>query len=243
MPVIELKNITRTYALGKNNSVHALRGIDLNINRGEFVSIMGPSGSGKSTLMNILGCLDKPDSGSYLLDEIETSKLSSKQAAVIRNRKIGFVFQSFNLLPRTSALENVERPLLYARPLSEEKKITQLKSKERREKAKELLSLVALESRIDHLPNELSGGQQQRVAIARAMVNNPAFILADEPTGNLDSEMSLEILALFQKLNEAGKTIIMVTHEGEYAAYSKRIVTLKDGAVVEDKKISQKTAE
>lgn len=241
MAVISLKNISRTYSLdGGENAVHALRGVDLSVEQGDFIAIMGASGSGKSTLMNILGCLDSADSGSYSLDGTEISSLTEKQKSVIRNRRIGFVFQSFNLLPRTSAVENVERPLLYLRPLAGEEKIKISAGRERRKKAESLLREVGLESRMNHLPNELSGGQQQRVAIARAMVNDPAFILADEPTGNLDSTMSLEILALFQRLNAAGKTIIMVTHEAAYAAYCKRIVTLRDGKITGDERIEQK---
>jgi len=245
--VIELNDITRTYMLSKKGSeetsVHALRSVNLKVEAGDFIAIMGPSGSGKSTLMNILGCLDSADSGTYTLDGIETTALSGKERAVIRNRKIGFVFQSFNLLPRTSAIENVERPLLYRRRLLDEENNSVPSGKERRKRAEHLLRKVGLESRMYHLPNELSGGQQQRVAIARAMVNDPAFILADEPTGNLDSAMSLEVLALFQSLNEEGKTIIMVTHEREYAEYTKRIVTLKDGCIVSDERIEQKKAD
>ena len=243
MAVISLKNISRTYSLdGGENAVHALRGVDLSVEQGDFIAIMGASGSGKSTLMNIFGCLDSADSGSYSLDGTEISSLTEKQKSVIRNRRIGFVFQSFNLLPRTSAVENVERPLLYLRPLAGEGKIKIPAGRERRKKAESLLREVGLESRMNHLPNELSGGQQQRVAIARAMVNDPAFILADEPTGNLDSTMSLEILALFQRLNAAGKTIIMVTHEAAYAAYCKRIVTLRDGKITGDERIEMKDA-
>ena len=243
MAVISLKNISRTYSLdGGENAVHALRGVDLSVEQGDFIAIMGASGSGKSTLMNILGCLDSADSGSYSLDGTEISSLTEKQKSVIRNRRIGFVFQSFNLLPRTSAVENVERPLLYLRPLAGEEKIKIPAGRERRKKAESLLREVGLESRMNHPPNEFSGGQQQRVAIARAMVNDPAFILADEPTGNLDSTMSLEILALFQRLNAAGKTIIMVTHEAAYAAYCKRIVTLRDGKITGDERIEMKDA-
>jgi len=240
MRVIELKNIKRNYRLagisGKNGKkkgrqseeiiVRALRGINLDADAGEFISIMGPSGSGKSTLMNIIGCLDKPDEGSYFLDGIETSSSSPDTFAFIRNKKIGFVFQAFNLLSRTSALENVELPLFYNR--------SGASSKANRERAVKVLEEVGLGDRMDHHPSQLSGGQQQRVAIARAMVNDPAFILADEPTGNLDTEMSMEIMSLFQELNARGKTIIMVTHEPELAAYSKRIVTLRDGELVSD---------
>jgi putative ABC transport system ATP-binding protein len=228
--VLELRGIKREYRLGEGKKkegalVRALRGVDFSVEAGEFISIMGPSGSGKSTLMNILGCLDKPTEGSYRLEGIETSSSGSDAFAFIRNKKIGFVFQSFNLLPRTTALENVELPLFYRRGG---------RRKAMRERAAAMLGEVGLADRMDHLPSQLSGGQQQRVAIARAMVNDPAFILADEPTGNLDSEMTLEIMGLFQRLNRQGKTIVMVTHEPEVAAYSGRIITLRDGAVVAD---------
>jgi putative ABC transport system ATP-binding protein len=230
MKVLELRGIKREYRLGEGKKeggavVRALRGVDFSTEAGEFISIMGPSGSGKSTLMNILGCLDKPSQGSYRLDGIETSSSDSDTFAFIRNKKIGFVFQAFNLLARTTALENVELPLFYNRGE---------KRKAMRERAAAMLRDVGLADRMDHLPSQLSGGQQQRVAIARAMVNDPAFILADEPTGNLDSAMTLEIMGLFQRLNEGGKTIIMVTHEPEVAAYSKRTVTLRDGVIVTD---------
>ncbi|MDR1220739.1 MAG: ABC transporter ATP-binding protein [Treponema sp.] len=224
MAVIELRGVTRIYKL-ESVVVNALRGVDFFAEAGEFVAVMGPSGSGKSTFMNILGCLDKPSAGSYLLDGIETATSSADAFAFIRNQKIGFVFQAFNLLARTTALENVELPMFYNRIY---------KKKERKERAKKCLREVGLDERMSHVPSQLSGGQQQRVAIARAMVNDPAFMLADEPTGNLDSEMSLEIMALFQNLNERGKTIVMVTHEPELAVYTKRIVTLRDGAVVSD---------
>jgi putative ABC transport system ATP-binding protein len=218
--------------------VRALRGVDFSAETGEFVSVMGPSGSGKSTLMNILGCLDKPTGGTYTLDGIETSTSSSDTFAYIRNRKIGFVFQSFNLLARTTALENVELPLFYRRGKKQKtrsifKDIFQ-SAAARKECAMAALCEVGLADRMDHFPSQLSGGQQQRVAIARAMVNDPAFILADEPTGNLDTGMTLEIMGLFQQLNERGKTIIMVTHEPELAAYTKRIITLRDGELVSD---------
>jgi putative ABC transport system ATP-binding protein len=238
-----MTGIKRRYALGgkptKKNPhaepviVHALRGVDFKVVQGEFVSIMGPSGSGKSTLMNILGCLDKPTEGSYNLDGIETSTSDSDTFAMIRNKKIGFVFQAFNLLARTTSLENVELPLFYSRDKRGGSKL-------RKERAAECLNEVGLSGRMDHFPSQLSGGQQQRVAIARAMVNDPAFILADEPTGNLDTEMSLEIMALFQKLNRAGKTIVMVTHEPELAVYTSRIFTLRDGAVISDVKAEAK---
>jgi len=247
MPVIELKGIKREYRMEVRQSsrekdgpeavvVRALRGVDLFAEEGEFISVMGPSGSGKSTLMNILGCLDKPSAGSYTLDGIETSKSNSDTFAYIRNRKIGFVFQSFNLLARTTALENVELPLFYRRRAKGEEK---LNSQTRKEMGMAALKNVGLEKRMDHFPSQLSGGQQQRVAIARAMVNDPAFILADEPTGNLDTEMSLEIMGLFQELNRQGKTIIMVTHEPELAAYSKRIITLRDGELISDKSVTE----
>ena len=239
--VIELKGIKREYRMDSKNDeaamiVRALRGVDFSAERGEFISVMGPSGSGKSTLMNILGCLDKPSAGSYTLDGIETSASNSDTFAYIRNRKIGFVFQSFNLLARTTALENVELPLLYRRRNRNEKRIG---SQERKKLAMAALQEVGLAERMDHLPSQLSGGQQQRVAIARAMVNDPAFILADEPTGNLDTGMALEIMGLFQELNLRGKTIIMVTHEPELAAYSRRIITLRDGMLVSDHKLNK----
>jgi len=247
--VIELKGIKREYRMearrGKSSKkedeavvVQALRGVNLSVEKGEFISIMGPSGSGKSTLMNILGCLDKPSGGSYILDGIETSKSDSDSFAYIRNRKIGFVFQSFNLLARTTALENVELPLFYRRPGKNERPLGlfwKSGSQVRKEMAINALREVGLTERMDHFPSQLSGGQQQRVAIARAMVNDPAFILADEPTGNLDSGMSREIMKLFQELNRKGKTIIMVTHEPELAGYTKRIVTLRDGQIVSDR--------
>jgi putative ABC transport system ATP-binding protein len=234
MAVIELKGIKRIYKLGGKKDegvvVKALRGLDFSAEAGEFVSIMGPSGSGKSTMMNILGCLDKPNSGTYHLDGIETSSSDADTFAMIRNQKIGFVFQAFNLLARTTALENVELPLFYNR---------HSRGTERRERAAAALREVGLAKRMDHYPSQLSGGQQQRVAIARAIVNDPAFILADEPTGNLDTEMTLEIMSLFQSLNERGKTIVMVTHEPELAAYTKRVITLRDGALVTDVRVGE----
>jgi len=244
MPVIQMCHIKREYRMESRSKksktdasaviVRALRGVNFFAEAGEFVSVMGPSGSGKSTLMNILGCLDKPSSGTYTLDGIETSKSNSDTFAFIRNRKIGFVFQSFNLLSRTTALENVELPLFYRQKEKNEKK---QKSSGRKERAIAALQEVGLADRMDHFPSQLSGGQQQRVAIARAMVNDPAFILADEPTGNLDSGMTLEIMGLFQQLNNRGKTIIMVTHEPELAVYTKRIITLRDGKLVSDKPV------
>ncbi|MDR1839730.1 MAG: ABC transporter ATP-binding protein [Treponema sp.] len=244
MPVIQMRGIKREYRMGSaskdgenNVVVRALRGVNFSAEAGEFVSVMGPSGSGKSTLMNILGCLDKPSGGTYTLDGIETSSSSSDTFAYIRNRKIGFVFQSFNLLARTTALENVEIPLFYRRKEKNEKRQS---ASSRRERAVQALRDVGLAERMDHFPSQLSGGQQQRVAIARAMVSDPAFILADEPTGNLDTGMTLEIMGLFQQLNKRGKTIVMVTHEPELAAYTKRIITLRDGELVSDKQVTQR---
>jgi putative ABC transport system ATP-binding protein len=232
MAMIELKGIKRIYEL-EEVTVRAIRGLDLSVEQGEFVSVMGPSGSGKSTLMNILGCLDKPSDGTYFLDGIETSKSNHDEFAHIRNIKIGFVFQGFNLLARTSAVENVMLPMFYNRK-------NKSKEKEQRERAIKVLKEVGLGERLYHVPSQLSGGQQQRVAIARAMVNDPAFILADEPTGNLDTEMTLEIMALFQSLNDLGKTVIMVTHEPELAGYTKRIITMRDGALVSDEIVPER---
>ncbi|MDR1352193.1 MAG: ABC transporter ATP-binding protein [Treponema sp.] len=246
MAVIELRGIRREYRLGGRQGVivRALRGIDFSADAGEFVAVMGPSGSGKSTLMNILGCLDKPSGGTYHLDGIETSASDGDAFARIRNKKIGFVFQSFNLLARTTALENTELPLFYNRGNRREEGTagragetggTGKKKINRKERAAEVLREVGLGERMYHFPSQLSGGQQQRVAIARAMVNDPAFILADEPTGNLDTEMTLEIMSLFQDLNRRGKTLVMVTHEPDLAAYTKRIITLRDGELVSDR--------
>jgi len=222
--VIRVQQIRKTYEMGKNK-VHALQGVDFSVKEGEMVAIMGASGSGKSTLMNIIGGLDYPTSGSYFLDDIEVNKLSKNQLADIRNQKIGFVFQGFNLLARTSALENTELPLLYDRS----KRV-----KKHKEAARHSLERVGLGDRTDHFPNELSGGQQQRVAIARALVTSPSLVLADEPTGNLDSKTTVEVMALFQELNEEGVTILLVTHEDEVARYAKRIVELRDGKIIKD---------
>jgi putative ABC transport system ATP-binding protein len=221
--MIELKDITKVYQMG-TQTVHALRGIDLTIEDGELVAIMGPSGSGKSTLMNIIGCLDLPTSGSYHLDEIDVSSMSDDQQAGVRNRRIGFVFQQFNLLARTSALKQVSLPLMYAG----------MGRKDRTERAEEALASVGLQDRMDHRPDELSGGQQQRVAIARALASQPSIILADEPTGALDTQTGAEILDIFEKLYERGITVVMVTHDPEVAARSRRTVMLRDGLVVED---------
>ena len=221
--VIEIQNIKRNFQVG-DETVHALRGVSFNINEGEFVTIMGTSGSGKSTLLNILGCLDTPTSGEYLLDDIPVRTMSKPQRAVLRNRKIGFVFQSYNLLPKTTAVENVELPLMYNSAVS---------ASERRRRAIESLQAVGLGDRLEHKSNQTSGGQMQRVAIARALVNNPAVILADEATGNLDSRTSFEILVLFQKLHAEGRTIIFVTHNPELSQYSSRNIRLRDGQVIE----------
>ncbi len=220
----EIQNIKRNFQVG-DETVHALRGVSFNINEGEFVTIMGTSGSGKSTLLNILGCLDTPTSGEYLLDDIPVRTMSKPQRAVLRNRKIGFVFQSYNLLPKTTAVENVELPLMYNSAVS---------ASERRRRAIESLQAVGLGDRLEHKSNQMSGGQMQRVAIARALVNNPAVILADEATGNLDSRTSFEILVLFQKLHAEGRTIIFVTHNPELSQYSSRNIRLRDGQVIED---------
>ena len=222
--VIELQNIKRDFQVGEE-TVHALRGVSFTINEGEFVTIMGTSGSGKSTLLNTLGCLDTPTSGEYLLDGISVRTMSKPQRAVLRNRKIGFVFQSYNLLPKTTAVENVELPLMYNSAVS---------ASERRRRAIESLQAVGLGDRLEHKSNQMSGGQMQRVAIARALVNNPAVILADEATGNLDTRTSFEILVLFQKLHAEGRTIIFVTHNPEIAQYSSRNITLRDGQIKSD---------
>ena len=223
--VIELQNIKRNFQVG-DETVHALRGVSFSINEGEFVTIMGTSGSGKSTLLNILGCLDTPTTGEYLLDGISVRTMSKSQRAVLRNRKIGFVFQNYNLLPKTTAIENVELPLMYNSSVS---------ASERRSRAIEALKAVSLGDRLEHKSNQMSGGQMQRVAIARALVNDPAVILADEATGNLDTRTSFEILVLFQKLHAEGRTIIFVTHNSEIAQYSSRNIVLRDGQVKDDK--------
>jgi len=227
MAVISVRNLVKTYQVGEV-AIHALRGISLDIEKGEFVTVVGPSGSGKSTLMHILGCLDLPTSGEYFLDGSDVSKLTDDELSNVRNHKIGFVFQGFNLLPRTSALENVELPLLY----NSGNKLT---AAERTRRALEALSSVGLKDRSEHHPNQLSGGQQQRVAIARALLNKPALLLADEPTGNLDSRTSIEVMEIFQALREKhGITIVLITHEHDVAEYGTRIVTFKDGRIVSD---------
>ena len=223
--MLVLRDVSKVYGHGET-AVWALRGVSLEIGDGEFVAIMGPSGSGKSTLMNILGCLDVPTSGSYLLDGVEVAGLSDDELAVIRNRKIGFVFQSFNLLPRLSAVEQVEVPLAYAR----------VPTRERRRRAIAALEAVGLGDRLHHKPTELSGGQQQRVAIARALVTQPSIILADEPTGNLDSRTSAEIMAIFERLHADGITLVYITHEAEIAAHAQRVITMRDGQVVADER-------
>ena len=229
--VVRLSDVHKTYRTGEME-VRAVRGVSLEIQRGEFVALMGASGSGKSTLMNILGCLDRPTAGRYVLDESDVSALNRDQLADIRNNKIGFVFQNFNLLPRTSARENVELPLLYGR--------RGLTNAQLREKADAVLASVGLEGREDHHPSQLSGGQQQRVAIARALINDPEVVLADEPTGNLDSRTSIEIMGIFQQLNKRGITIIMVTHEQDIAAYARRNVMMRDGLILNDHPVSQR---
>ena len=220
MPLIETHDLWKTYTMGAEE-VHALRGVSVDIERGEYVAIMGPSGSGKSTLMNLIGCLDSPTTGSYLLNGKRVSEMNDNELARIRNEEIGFVFQTFNLLPRASALHNVELPLVYAG----------VASKDREARARAALEMVDLLPRMTHRPNELSGGQRQRVAVARALVNNPSLLLADEPTGNLDSKTGAEIMALFARLHQAGNTIVLVTHEAEVAAFAHRVLQLKDGQV------------
>jgi putative ABC transport system ATP-binding protein len=222
--IIEVHQLSKDYVMG-DQVVHALRALDLTIEQGEFVAIMGPSGSGKSTFMNLLGCLDRPSKGEYLLNGEAVARMGDNELADVRNRYLGFIFQNFNLLPRTSAIKNVELPLMYAN------------AKNRTERAKKALEQVGLGQRMDHKPSELSGGQQQRVAIARAIVNEPVLLLADEPTGNLDSHTSEEIMALFQDLNRQGKTVVIVTHEEEIALHCKRIIRFKDGRVLIDEKV------
>jgi putative ABC transport system ATP-binding protein len=227
--VIRLEDLVRVYRMGEVE-VRALDGISLQIRRGEFVAVMGPSGSGKSTFMNIVGCLDRPTSGRYFLDGVDVSRLDRDDRAEIRNGKIGFVFQSFNLLARTSALENVELPLIYSS--------NGHRARDREARARRCLETVGLAGREDHQPSQLSGGQQQRVAIARALINEPKLLLADEPTGNLDSKTSEEVMAVFQKLNDDGKTVVVITHEPDIAGHAKRVVVFKDGRIVEDRAVA-----
>jgi len=230
--VISVKSLVKTYVVGEVE-VKALRGVNLDVQRGEFLAVTGPSGSGKSTFMHIVGCLDRPTSGQYFLDGQDVSRMSKDALAAVRNKKIGFVFQGFNLLARTSALDNVELPLLYGGG--------GLKTAERHRRAMEVLNAVGLGNRADHHPNQLSGGQQQRVAIARALINNPSILLADEPTGNLDTKTSIEVMGIFQRLNqERGITVVLITHEMDIAEYGTRMVTFRDGLVVADKAISRR---
>jgi putative ABC transport system ATP-binding protein len=230
-PIIQLETVNKIYQSG-DVKVHAVRDVSLEVQRGEFVAIMGASGSGKSTMMNIIGCLDRPSGGRYRLDGIDVSDLSRDELAEIRNEKIGFVFQGFNLLSRTSALENIELPMLYARP--------PIPAREQHERAMRALEMVGLADRADHHPNQLSGGQQQRVAIARALAREPALLLADEPTGNLDTRTSIEIMGVFQRLNEQGITLVMVTHELDIASYTKRVVVMRDGRIVNDSPVAER---
>ena len=223
MALIETRDLWKTYVMG-SEEIHALRGVSIEIERGEYVAIMGPSGSGKSTLMNLIGCLDTPSKGTYLLNNKQVGEMNDNELARIRNEEIGFVFQTFNLLPRASALQNVELPLVYAG----------VSAKDRQVRAKAALDKVELTSRMTHRPNELSGGQRQRVAIARALVNNPSILLADEPTGNLDSKTGTEIMGLFARLHEAGNTIVLVTHEADVAAFARRAIHVRDGQVEKD---------
>ncbi len=231
-PVIRLQDLTRVYKMG-DTEVRALDGVTIDVAPGEFLAVMGPSGSGKSTFMNIVGCLDRPTSGTYVLEGIDVSTLDRNERAEIRNDKIGFVFQSFNLLARTSALENVELPLLYSRK-------HRLSDAEQLVKARGCLGKVGLAERWDHTPAQLSGGQQQRVAVARALVNDPAIMLADEPTGNLDSKTSDEIMGIFQSLNEEGKTVVLITHEHDIAEYARRVVAFRDGRIVSDEVVTNR---
>jgi putative ABC transport system ATP-binding protein len=234
VPVVSVRDLEKVYDLGGAAQVHALRGVTLDISAGEFVALTGPSGSGKSTFMHLLGCLDRPTSGQYSLNGQNVAALSKRELSRVRNRELGFVFQGFNLLPRTSALENVELPLLYAGVTS---------ARERRQRATAALESVGLGERLEHHPNQLSGGQQQRVAIARALVNRPRLLLADEPTGNLDTRTSIEVMQIFQKLNtEQGLTIVLVTHEPDIAQYGSRIVAFRDGRVISDAAVVPKVA-
>jgi putative ABC transport system ATP-binding protein len=221
--VLDVRDVTKVYGEGET-AVHALQGVSLTVARGDYVAVMGASGSGKSTLMNILGCLDIPTSGTYLLDGVDVSRLSDRQLALVRNRRIGFVFQSFNLIPRTSALANVELPLAYAG----------LRASQRRARAKAALDMVGLSDRAGHEPNQLSGGQQQRVAVARALVTAPALVLADEPTGNLDTQSSADVLTVLDRLNRSGRTIMLITHEDDVAKHARRLIRLVDGRIVSD---------
>jgi putative ABC transport system ATP-binding protein len=227
--MIEVKNVVKVYQMG-DTQLTALNDVSLTVEKGEFTAIMGPSGSGKSTLMNILGCLDKMNSGKYILNDKDVSNLTDNELAYVRNKELGFVFQSFNLIPRMTLLENVELPMVYAG----------ISAKERREKALSALEKVGLQDRIKHMPNEISGGQKQRAAIARAIVNNPSVIMADEPTGNLDTKSSEDIMKIFQRLNNEGATVIMVTHENDIAQHAKRIVRFRDGEIIEDYEVKSR---